>query len=683
MVDRGERIAAGDQLVFEATEEGIAALWRTPVFGMAAQRLYAVSVGPGEPASLHDFERDGSLRIIAARDRPLHETDLDPGETCYVTGASEEAVARSPAVALWQRATSRAPQPSKTFVALGVLLCVIVSASFGLVPAEVAASGGALVMVLTGVITPRSAVRALDPKVLGLLAGSIGLGAIVVESGLADVIADAIADLSHGTLGLVVVLAVATTVMTNLVTNAATASIHDGHAAGRLHDRAVRPLRRPDPRRLPRDRLRRRLRPAERVGSGRMERYDAIVIGGGFAGVTAARDLSHGGARVLLLEARDRLGGRTWMRRLAGTTVELEFGGTWVLVDEHHDVMEELARYGIGTVPTPAPTTFMSLLGDERVGGNLCAEELAAVDAELRRAVAEAAPGTTIAELLDRADLTPRARAWTAAYVRYLYGADPSELAAAGLDYGEDALSVADPEHYSHKIQGGTRRLLEAIAADAGAAARLGATVSAVEHDGDGVLVTLAGGERFAAAVAVVALPVNTWDRVAFVPPLEADKRALAEQHHAGHSVKVWLVATGMPETFRGLDSSGPIAYLRTERALPGGRSLLVGFSADVALDPRDTAAVQAAVRRFVPDAQVLASDGHDWNGDPFAAGTWFAPRPDQEAASARLADPEGRLLFAGGDMGAHAGTIDAAIASGRAAAAAALAVLAPQAAAR
>jgi di/tricarboxylate transporter len=88
-------------------------------------------------------------------------------------------------VALGQTATSRAPLPSKTFVALGVLLCVIVAGSFGLVPAEVAAAGGAVLMVLTGVITPRSAARALEPKVLGLLAASIGLGAIVVESGLA------------------------------------------------------------------------------------------------------------------------------------------------------------------------------------------------------------------------------------------------------------------------------------------------------------------------------------------------------------------------------------------------------------------------------------------------------------------------------------------------------------------
>jgi hypothetical protein len=226
MVDADETIEAGDVLVFAATEEGIAAIWRTPLFGMSAHRLYAVSISVGEHGTLHDFERDGSLRIIAARTaNSLHEHALTPGETCFVAAENEEAVARNPAVALWQTATSRAPQPRKTAVALGILLCVIIAASFGLAPAEVAASAGAVLMVVAGVITPRAAVGALEPKVLALLAGSIGLGAIVVESGLVDVIADAISDLADGPLALVVVLALATTVMTNLVTNAATASI--------------------------------------------------------------------------------------------------------------------------------------------------------------------------------------------------------------------------------------------------------------------------------------------------------------------------------------------------------------------------------------------------------------------------------------------------------------------------
>jgi len=242
-VDPDEPIEAGDRLVFASTEEGIAAIWRTPVFGIAAKRLYAISVSAGEPASLYDFERDGSLRVIAARsDRSLHDTDLAPGETCYVAGESEAAIARNPAVALWQAATSRAPQPSKTLVALGLLVAVIVAASFGLIPLEVAACGGAVLMVLTGVITPRSAARALEPRVLGLLAGSIGLGAIVFQSGLAGVIADAISDLSTGPLALVVVLALATTLLTNLVTNAATASIVTPVALRVATDKGVDPV---------------------------------------------------------------------------------------------------------------------------------------------------------------------------------------------------------------------------------------------------------------------------------------------------------------------------------------------------------------------------------------------------------------------------------------------------------
>ena len=71
---------------------------------------------------------------------------------------------------------------------------------------------------------------------------------------------------------------------------------------------------------------------------------DAIVVGGGFAGATAARELSRAGCRVVLLEARDRLGGRTWTSSFAGQPVEM--GGTWVHWHQPH-VWAELTRYGL------------------------------------------------------------------------------------------------------------------------------------------------------------------------------------------------------------------------------------------------------------------------------------------------------------------------------------------------
>ena len=75
-----------------------------------------------------------------------------------------------------------------------------------------------------------------------------------------------------------------------------------------------------------------------------------VVIGGGFAGITAARDLKHRGFNVLLLEARDRLGGRTWFKEVNGFHVEL--GGTWIHWTQPF-VWAEKERYGLEVQETP------------------------------------------------------------------------------------------------------------------------------------------------------------------------------------------------------------------------------------------------------------------------------------------------------------------------------------------
>jgi hypothetical protein len=56
--------------------------------------------------------------------------------------------------------------------------------------------------------------------------------------------------------------------------------------------------------------------------------YDVIVIGAGFVGLTAGRDLSRSGLRTLLIEARDRIGGRTYMTTLHGHNIEWEGHGS-------------------------------------------------------------------------------------------------------------------------------------------------------------------------------------------------------------------------------------------------------------------------------------------------------------------------------------------------------------------
>src|ERR1700749_1523334 len=72
--------------------------------------------------------------------------------------------------------------------------------------------------------------------------------------------------------------------------------------------------------------------------------YDVIIVGGGFAGVTAARECALRGRSVLLLEGRDRLGGRTWSAEWEGTRIE--YGGAWVHWHQPH-TFSELTRAGL------------------------------------------------------------------------------------------------------------------------------------------------------------------------------------------------------------------------------------------------------------------------------------------------------------------------------------------------
>src|SRR2546430_4844155 len=78
---------------------------------------------------------------------------------------------------------------------------------------------------------------------------------------------------------------------------------------------------------------------------------DVIVIGAGFAGLVVARELGRAGLDVLVLEARDRVGGRTWTDRRLGH--DLELGGTWVHWVQPH-TWAEMTRYGREVTRSPA-----------------------------------------------------------------------------------------------------------------------------------------------------------------------------------------------------------------------------------------------------------------------------------------------------------------------------------------
>lgn len=221
------RLREGDVLVYQASESGVRMLWASPRFGQSPQDLYKVSIANNEQDSVRVLEENDDIVVVAAEStRLLRDTPAVPGELCLVTAPSADILDAHPSVGLWQKVAGKAPQTGKTWLALGILLAVIVTGSFGVADISLIAVTGATLMVVTRILTPRSAVRALNWNILAIIAGSVGLGTIVVNSGLGERISNLILALSDGSTALVVlVIALGTTLLTNLVTNSAAAAI--------------------------------------------------------------------------------------------------------------------------------------------------------------------------------------------------------------------------------------------------------------------------------------------------------------------------------------------------------------------------------------------------------------------------------------------------------------------------
>ncbi|MGY1653499.1 flavin monoamine oxidase family protein [Geodermatophilus sp. SYSU D01119] len=414
---------------------------------------------------------------------------------------------------------------------------------------------------------------------------------------------------------------------------------------------------------------------------------DVIVIGAGFAGVTAARELHRQGHRVLVLEARDRIGGRTWTDSRLGR--DLEMGGTWVHWIQPHS-WAELSRYGIDVKPSPTPVRGHWISGGALHSGT-ADDLLAVIDRGMTASTAEALTHfpqpyrpllggdslTTIDSLTIREKLEQIGLAadefdavegmWATNFSgRTEDGGYAQALRWCALAGGSWQLMFEACATY--KVVGGTRRLIEAMAADAGVEIRTGARVSAVTQDDGGATVTLQDGTTLAAAAVVVTLPLNVLDAVTFDPPLSEGKRRAAHQGQTSQGVKVWARLRGEYEPFVALaPGSAPLTLCQVEE-VGDGETLVVAFgSVSERLDGNDRAAVQEALRAWLPDVEVLETTSHDWVSDDLSGETWPMQRAGQlTGALAELQRPEGRVTLAGADYAnGWAGFIDGAIESG------------------
>jgi monoamine oxidase len=408
--------------------------------------------------------------------------------------------------------------------------------------------------------------------------------------------------------------------------------------------------------------------------------FDVAIVGGGFAGVTAARDLAAAGRSVVVLEARDRLGGRTWYRPFAGTDYPVELGGTWFSLARQPPLAEEVERYGVRVVPAatrqgarwhtggvtrhglPIPQSEGAAL--ERTLRSL---SLASKDIDLRR------DDVPVPDWLGD-DLPHATRDFLFAWASFMSGADPAEVSMLeflGIFAANDGDVWSLYDEISECFAAGTGALLDALAADSDAEVLLSTAVTRIEERDDEVVVTTEAGEEMRAAAAVVSVPVNTLEGIEFDPPLSPGLARMAREKHAGRSLKVWALVEAFPEGLLALGFGTPLQWLSAERVVPEG-TLVVGFGHETAgLDVGDHRAVEAAIRVYAPDARVLAVDTHDWVDDPWSKGTWLAARPGWVTEGLfDGSERRGRVVLAGSDIAEeHGGWIAGAIASGRVAA--------------
>lgn len=388
---------------------------------------------------------------------------------------------------------------------------------------------------------------------------------------------------------------------------------------------------------------------------------DVAIIGAGAAGIGAARELKKLGKSFVLLEARQRAGGRLHTDRSLGPAFEA--GAAFIHFSDRNPWTQIAAELGAEA----RPGSWAGWSRSFRDGKPLSGDQQAALGAAW----------SEVATLLDDVDAEERDLSFAQALAKASDAARAIGLQRAQMAMGEqpDRLSVREwQELWSGSnlvVPGGYGALAEKAAAPLGP--RFGVTVQAVRWDGAGVVLATSQGTISArTAIITVSTGVLRSGAISFTPKLPYGIERALEGLPMGALTKIALKVEGdrfgLTANSGFSDLSGDAAM--TVQAFPDDQGLIV---AHLGGDParRLTEAGEAAAIQHVTDrlAAILGEDFRKtvkggrlagWWSDPFARGAYSHALPGKYPLRETLAKPVGERIWFAGEASAGPASVTA-----------------------